>query len=136
MTNGWVLQGHVLTLFQMNATETSPPRNLHWFQQTFLNSCNCCKFPCIQLQMWHLNKFINANIHRLSPMEKTSFFSIVQWLEMVSRYAKPLEKNWVFVTNQFASTFNYLLFATIIGYFFNYLLHLVVLTTMLQLPYD
>ncbi len=34
-----------------------------------------------------------------------------------------LKENWVFVTNQFATTCNYLLFMTIIGYFFNYFLH-------------
>ncbi len=47
-----------------------------------------------------------------------------------------LERNLVFVTNQFVTTCNYLLFVTIVGYFFNYFLHLVVLAITLQLPCD
>jgi hypothetical protein len=45
-----------------------------------------------------------------------------------------LKENWVFVTNQFATACNYLLFMTIIGYFFNFFCILVVLATTLQLP--
>jgi hypothetical protein len=48
----------------------------------------------------------------------------------------PLEENWIFVTNQFVIICNYLLVMTIIGYFYNYVLHLVMLTTTLQLICD
>jgi hypothetical protein len=58
-----------------------------------------------------------------------------QRLEFVHHLVKffTLEENWVFVTNQFVTTCDYLSFATIIGYFFNDFLHLVVLATTLQL---
>jgi len=46
---------------------------------------------------------------------------------------KSIKENWVFVINQFVTICNYLSFVTIIGYFFNYFLHLVVLTTTLWL---
>jgi hypothetical protein len=42
----------------------------------------------------------------------------------------PLEENWVFVTNQFATSCDYL-FATIVDYIYNYFLHLVLLATTL-----
>jgi len=42
-----------------------------------------------------------------------------------------LEENWVFVTNQFAISCDYLTFATIVGYIYNYFLHLVFLATRL-----
>jgi len=45
--------------------------------------------------------------------------------------ANTLEENWVFVTNQFATSCDYLTFATIVGYIYNYLLHLVLLATIL-----
>jgi hypothetical protein len=44
---------------------------------------------------------------------------------------QPLEENWVFVTNQFATSFDYLTFATIVGYIDNYFLHVVLLATTL-----
>lgn len=44
-----------------------------------------------------------------------------------------LEENYVFVTNQFATTCNYLLLPTNVGYFYNYFLDLVMLATMFQL---
>jgi hypothetical protein len=58
-----------------------------------------------------------------------------QSLEFVHQLVKffTLEENWVFVTNQFVTTYDYLSFATIIGSFVNYSLHLVVLATTLQL---
>ncbi len=43
----------------------------------------------------------------------------------------PLEENWVFVTNQFATSYDYLTFTTIVGYIYNYFLHLVLLATTL-----
>jgi hypothetical protein len=42
-----------------------------------------------------------------------------------------LEENWVFVTNQFATSCDYLTFTTIVGYIYNYFLHLVLLATTL-----
>ncbi len=42
-----------------------------------------------------------------------------------------LEENWVFVTNQFATSCDYLTFATIVGYIYKYLLHLVLLASTL-----
>jgi hypothetical protein len=44
---------------------------------------------------------------------------------------EPLEENWVFVTNQFATICDYLTFVTIVGYIYNYFLHLVLLGTTL-----
>jgi hypothetical protein len=37
---------------------------------------------------------------------------------------EPLEENWVFVTNQFVTICDYLTFATIVGYIYNYFLRL------------
>jgi hypothetical protein len=42
-------------------------------------------------------------------------------------HVHPLEENWIFVTNKFVTTCNYLLVMNIIGYFCNYVLHLVML---------
>jgi hypothetical protein len=42
-----------------------------------------------------------------------------------------LEENWVFVTNEFVTSFDYLTFTTIVGYIYNYFLHLVLLVTTL-----
>jgi len=42
-----------------------------------------------------------------------------------------LEENWVFVTNQFATSCDYLTFTTIVGHIYNYFLHLVLLATTL-----
>jgi hypothetical protein len=42
-----------------------------------------------------------------------------------------LEENWVFVTNQSATSCDYLTFATIVGYIYNYFLHLALLATIL-----
>jgi hypothetical protein len=42
-----------------------------------------------------------------------------------------LEENWAFVTNQFVTSCDYLTFATIVGYIYNYFLHLVLLVTTL-----
>jgi hypothetical protein len=46
-------------------------------------------------------------------------------------YLLTLEENWVFVTNQSATSCDYLMFATIIGYIYNYFLHLALLATTL-----
>jgi hypothetical protein len=42
-----------------------------------------------------------------------------------------LKENLVFVTNQFATSCDYLTFATIVGYIYNYFLHLVLLAITL-----
>jgi hypothetical protein len=42
-----------------------------------------------------------------------------------------LEENWDFVTNQFATSCDYLTFTTIVGYIYNYFLHLKPLATTL-----
>jgi len=42
-----------------------------------------------------------------------------------------LEENWDFVTNQFATSCDYLTFTTIVGYIYNYFLHLKPLVTTL-----
>ncbi len=42
-----------------------------------------------------------------------------------------LEENWVFITNQFVTSYDYLTFTTIVGYIYNYFLHLVLLATTL-----
>jgi hypothetical protein len=47
-----------------------------------------------------------------------------------------LEENWDFVTNQFATSCDYLTFTTIVGYIYNYFLHLKPLATTLWLIYD
>jgi hypothetical protein len=43
----------------------------------------------------------------------------------------PLKENWDFVTNQFATSCDYLTFTTIVGYIYNYFLHLKPLATTL-----
>ncbi len=47
--------------------------------------------------------------------------------------AYTLEENWVFATNQFSTTYDYLLLATNVSYFYNYFLDLVMFATMFQL---
>ncbi len=42
-----------------------------------------------------------------------------------------LEENWDFVTNQFATSCDYLTFTTIVGYIYNYFLYLKPLATIL-----
>jgi len=42
-----------------------------------------------------------------------------------------LEENWDFVTNQFATSCDYLTFTTIVGYIYNYFLHSKPLATTL-----
>ncbi len=49
----------------------------------------------------------------------------------VSPFAHTLEENWDFVTNQFATSCDYLTFTTIVGYIYNYFLHLKPLATTL-----
>jgi hypothetical protein len=50
--------------------------------------------------------------------------------------SQALEENRVLVTNQFATSYDYLTFATIVGYIYNYFLHLVLLATILWLTCD
>jgi len=47
-----------------------------------------------------------------------------------------LEEIWDFVTNEFATSCDYLTFTTIVGYIYNYFLHLKSLATTLWLTYD
>jgi hypothetical protein len=47
-----------------------------------------------------------------------------------------LKENWVFATNQSATTCHYLSFATNVGYFCNYFLDLVMFATVFQLTCD
>ncbi len=73
-----------------------------------------------------LKRKINKNVRRgsFSSQIISLFVHKVPYSKI-----KSLEENWVFVINQFATSYNYLSFVIIIGYFFNYFLHLVVLAT-------
>jgi hypothetical protein len=51
-------------------------------------------------------------------------------------YLLTLEEIWDFVTNEFAISYDYLTFTTIVGYIYNYCLHLKTLATTLWLNYD
>jgi len=73
-------------------------------------------------QMGHL-----MPITYLLPTFHLQFYNLLTY----SPTHLPLEENWVFVTNQFATSCNYLTFATIVGYIYNYFLHLVLLATTL-----
>ncbi len=59
----------------------------------------------------------------------------IRSLLMVSNVVQPhaLEENYVFATNQFTTTCDYLSFPTINGYFYNYFWHLVMLASTFQL---
>ncbi len=55
---------------------------------------------------------------------------------MPKKLLHTLKENWDFVTNKFATSCNYLTFTTIVGYIYNYFLHLKPLATTLRLTYD
>jgi hypothetical protein len=83
------------------------------------------------------SSFLPFFIKTFSFLYQLSFFATFNHLlnnfNLVHQKYPSLEENWVFVTNQFVTTSDYLSSMTIIGYFCIYFLHLVVLATILQL---
>jgi len=87
-------------------------------------------------------------VRALATHDKTSNNRQVIWILGVDRKnikrkikrwhfkQQSLEENWVFVTNQFATSCDYLTFATVVGYVYNYFLHLVLLAITLWLTCD
>jgi hypothetical protein len=77
-----------------------------------------------------LKRKIKNNIRRgiFSPRKFSFFVNKVSYSKI-----KSLEENWVFVIVNLWLLAMILSFVTIVGYFFNYFLHLVVLATTLQL---
>ncbi len=75
-----------------------------------------------------------ANQHCICDTCQSPIRSLIMDSNVIQPHA--LEENYALATNQFTTTCDYLSFATIIGYFYNYFWHLVMLATTLQLTCD
>jgi hypothetical protein len=64
-------------------------------------------------------------------ISNSTLTNVVLGLRVLPFWDISLEKNWDFVTNKFATSCDYLTFTTIVGYIYNYFLHLKPLATTL-----